>query len=136
MKKANLILTAVTLFLLSVSASAQTKTGTDYFTGKWNLLIKGLPDGDTKMVFILENKDGKLKGAVQDTVGTEIAIISNVEVSETKATVYFSASGYDISVLMEKKDDDNITGSMMGMFDVSGSRMKQENAGQAKGSLF
>ncbi|MCU0362501.1 MAG: hypothetical protein MUE32_04015 [Bacteroidales bacterium] len=126
MKKLSLTLAMVSLLLITVSVNAQTKTGIDYFSGKWKMLMKGLPDGDTKMVFILANKDGKLAGAVQDTSGNEIATISSTEVSETKATVYFSAGGYDISVLMEKKDEDNVTGNLMSMFDVEGVRVKEE----------
>jgi hypothetical protein len=47
-----------------------------------------------------------------------------VEVNGDKATVYFNIQGYDVNLEMNKKDDDRITGSMMGMFDAEGDRVK------------
>jgi hypothetical protein len=124
MKKANLILTTVLLLVLSFGAYAQTKTGGDYFTGKWSVLIKGLPDGNSKMVFLLEKKDKTMTGVVQDTTGVEISKISNAELSDNQVTVYFNAGGYDLNVLMVKKDEDHLTGSLIGMFDAVGDRVK------------
>jgi len=113
-----------TILLLGVAAvNAQTSTA-DYFAGKWNVLVKGLPNGDTKMFFVLEKKDTSMTGTVQDSTGTEIAKIDKVELKESTATVYFSAQGYDVNLAMTKKDDDHVTGSLMGMFDAEGERVK------------
>ncbi len=51
------------------------KTGADYFKGKWNVLIKGTPNGDAKMIFVLDNKNDSIVGVVQDTTGAEISKI-------------------------------------------------------------
>src|SRR4051812_46738866 len=104
-------LLAVLLFLvMSFTSGAQAKTGADYFVGKWNVWVKGTPNGDSKMVFVLEKKDTTLTGSVQDTTGTEIAKIDKVDLSGDKATVYFNANGYDVNLEMNKKDDDHVTG--------------------------
>ncbi len=124
MKKLNSLFTCLILFLSLPGLHAQTKTGADYFEGKWNVLVKGLPDGDTKMFFIIEKKDTAMAGAVQDSTGKEIAKLDKVELKDTTATVYFSAQGYDVNLVMNKKDDDHITGSLMGMFDAEGERVK------------
>jgi hypothetical protein len=124
MKKQYSTLTALLLFVLSFGANAQTKTGADYFEGKWNVLVKSLPQGDTKMVFTLDKKDASLTGAVQDSTGKEIAKIDKVELGDTSVSVYFSAQGYDVNLVMNKKDDDHVTGSLMGMFDAEGDRVK------------
>jgi hypothetical protein len=50
--------------------------------------------------------------------------IDSVALSDTSATVYFNAQGYDVNLVMNKKDDDHISGNMMGMFDADGERVK------------
>ncbi len=112
------------LLAMSFSANAQTKTGAAYFEGKWNVLVKALPQGDTRMIFILDKKDASLAGVVQDTTGTEIAKLDKVELADTTITVYFTAQGYDVNLVMNKKGDDHVTGSLMGMFDAEGDRVK------------
>lgn len=124
MKKSNLLITGLFFLLLSAPAHAQSKAGAEYFKGKWSMLIKGTPQGDAKMVFVLENKNDSIIGVVQDTTGAEISKISNVELGDTTVTVYFTAQGYDVNVVMNKKDDDHVTGSLMGMFDTEGERIK------------
>jgi hypothetical protein len=122
MKRSKSILFGL-LLLFSTGAKAQTVTA-DYFSGKWNVLLKGLPDGDTKMFIVLEKKDTTMTGVVQDSTGTQISKIDKVELKENTATVYFTAQGYDVNLSMTKKDDDHITGSLMGMFDAEGERVK------------
>ena len=124
MKKASLFLAGSFLLLLSTNVHAQSKTGADYFKGKWNVLIKGTPNDDAKMIFVLENKNDSIVGVVQDTTGAEISKISNAELNDTSVTVYFNAQGYDVNVVMNKKDDDHVSGSLMGMFDAEGDRVK------------
>jgi hypothetical protein len=124
MKKISHLLAGLFLLLLSFNVHAQSKTGTDYFEGKWNVLVKGLPDGDTKMFFVLEKKDTTMTGAVQDSTGKQISKIDKVEIKGDTATVYFNAQSYDVTVVMNKKGDDHITGNMLGMFDIEGDRVK------------
>ncbi len=123
MKNLSLIMAAVLIFISSTGVMAQS-TGADYFSGKWNMLVKGLPNGDSKMIVILDKKDTTLVGAIQDSVGTEIGKFTKVEVKDNQATVYFTAQGYDVYMSMDKKDEDHVTGSMMGMFDAEGTRAK------------
>ena len=61
---------------------------------------------------------------MQDTTGTEISKLSNVELKDTTITLYFTAQGYDVNMLLNKKDDDHVTGSLMSMFDAEGERKK------------
>jgi hypothetical protein len=126
MKKLSVFISILCIFFLSTGAKAQTQTGADYFAGKWNMLVKGLPNGDTKMLVILDKKDTTMTGVIQDSVGTEISKFSKVELKENEVTVYFTAQGYDVYLLMTKKDDDHVTGSMMGMFDAEGIRAKSD----------
>ena len=124
MKKVTTILGGLFFLALSFNVNAQSKTGADYFAGKWNVVIKGTPNGDAKMILVLDKKDTTMTGAIQDTTGAETSKIDKIEINEDKATVYFSAQGYDVNLEMTKKDDDHLTGSMMGMFDAEGERIK------------
>ena len=124
MKKINVFIAAAFFLFLSMGAKAQSKTGADYFTGTWSVLIKGTPGGDAKMVFVLDKKDATMTGIIKDSTDTEIAKITNAELKENQLTVYFTTSGYDVNLVMDKKDEDHITGSLMGMFDAEGDRVK------------
>jgi hypothetical protein len=115
----------IALVLLTVATSAQSKLGSDYFADTWSVLVKGIPQGDTRMIFVLEKKDTSMSGVVQDSTGTLIAKIDKIEVKDTTATVYFTAQGYDVNLVMNRKDDDHITGNLMGMFDAEGERVKK-----------
>ena len=125
MKKTALLITGLFFLLLSVNVKAQT-SGADYFTGKWSVLIKGTPNGDAKMYVVLQKQDTTLTGSIQDSTGTEMSKIDKAEIAGDKATIYFNAQGYDVNLEMNKKDDDHITGNMMGMFDAEGERVKQQ----------
>ena len=123
MKKVSLLFAGLFFLLLSIGVHAQT-TGADYFAGKWSVLVKGTPNGDAKMLFVLEKKDSTLTGVVQDSTGKEMSKIDKVELNGNTATAYFTAQGYDVNLEMNKKDDDHFTGNMMGMFDADGERVK------------
>ena len=127
MKKVIQLFAGLFILLLSVNSQAQSKTGADYFEGKWRVLLKNLPQGDAKMIFVLQKKDATITGVVQDSTGKEISKIDKVELADTTVTVYFNAQGYDVNLVMNKKDDDHITGSLMGMFDAEGERLKAIN---------
>src|SRR5215831_13510776 len=104
MKKLSLLLAGSFFLLLSPHVKAQTSTA-DYFTGKWNVVVKGTPNGDARMFVVLEKKDTTLTGAIQDSTGTEMSKIDSVTLGESSATVFFNAQGYDVNLVMNKKDD-------------------------------
>jgi hypothetical protein len=126
MKKSIVFISALGIIFLLTGAMAKAQTGADYFAGKWNMLVKGLPNGDTRMMVILEKKDTAMTGVIQDSVGTEISKFSKVELKENGVTVYFTAQGYDVYMTMNKKDEDHVIGSMMDMFDAEGIRAKSD----------
>ena len=125
MKKVSLVSTGLFFLLLFSNLHAQSKTGADYFAGKWNVLVKGTPSGDSKMFVSLAKQDSTMSGVLLDSTGTKMADISKVELKDNEVTVYFTAQGYDVYLTMDKKDDDHVTGSMMGMFDADGDRVKK-----------
>jgi hypothetical protein len=124
MKKYIPMLTGLFILLLSLNVHAQSKTGADYFADTWTVLVKGLPQGDTKMLFVIEKRSDSLSGVVQDSTGMEITKIDKVDLKDTTATIYFSTQGYDVNLVLNKKDDDHVTGSLMNMFDAEGERKR------------
>jgi hypothetical protein len=126
MRKLSFILTVIVLFLMSLQSNAQDTK--NFFVGKWKVLTVGTPNGDATSFVTLEQKDGKLTGNMSGMGTTETITFTNVEEKENSVTVYFSASGYDVYMVLEKKDDNHVTGSMMDMFDVSGERVTEEAA--------
>jgi hypothetical protein len=125
MKTLTLISAGLCFLLISADANAQAKTGADYFMGDWSVLVKGLPNGDTKMLVNLKKGDTAYTGVINDSTGTEIARFSKVELKDTTVTMYFTAQGYDVYLRLNRKDDDHVTGTMLDMFDAEGDRAKK-----------
>ena len=124
MKKISFLIAGLFMLLLSVGANAQSKPGSTYFAGKWNVLLKGIPNGDATMIFVLESKNDSITGVVQDSTGTEISKITSAELKDDEVTLYFIAQGYDVNLLLKRKDEDFVTGSLMNMFEAEGKRVK------------
>ena len=124
MKKLLPILMGSFFLTISFVSNAQTKTGADFFAGKWKVSIPGTPYGDLLRIYVLEKKDNGLAGIVQDSTGKEITKCSKVEVKDNEVTLYYSAMGNDISITLIKKDDDHVTGNVMNTFEATGVRIK------------
>ena len=60
MKKINSIAIGSLLLFLAVSTNAQTKTGADFFAGKWKVVVTGTPYGDLKRIYVLEKSGNEL----------------------------------------------------------------------------
>jgi hypothetical protein len=124
MKKFASLLTGIFFLVLSLNANAQAMIGADYFAGKWTVTFKGTPDGDKKMVFVLDKKDASINGVVQDTTGKELSKITKAELNANSITLYFTINEHDVTAGLTKKDEDHATGNAMGMFDVEAERVK------------
>lgn len=124
MKKAILIVASLFLVLSYSTLKAQSPVTMDYYVGKWKVLIKATPQGDVTMVFTFEKKDNQLSGILTDTTGKEISPITKVEFDKEQVSASFNAAGYDLILTLGKKDEDHVTGSLLGMFDAEGVRVK------------
>jgi hypothetical protein len=126
MKKVSLLLV---VFLLGFVASGFSQTATkptDFFAGKWEMVIVGTPNGDAKLTTDLVRKDGKLTGELTDATdpSKEKIKIDSIEESGDKLSIAFQAQGHNVTMDLAKVDDDNLKGSVMGMFDASAKRIK------------
>jgi hypothetical protein len=126
MRKTLFILSTIILafILYTGSINAQVKnTGENFFIGKWNAMLYGVPDGDTKMVIIINRKDDKLTGDMSDPAKSDPPVeLDNIEVADSTFKATFSAQGMDITIMLKIKNDTTITGNMMNMFDIKGTK--------------
>jgi len=96
----------------------------EYFEGKWSVLVKGTPQGDATIPMRFETKDGATKGYfIGDESGQEQEM-SSASIIDGVLTAAFNIQGYDVDINMSEVDSDNAAGSLMGMFDLSATRVK------------
>jgi hypothetical protein len=138
MKKVSFVL-FVLFFSVLTNGFAQTGTATptpavaketpavDFYAGKWEVVFLGTPQGDAKLIATFTRKDGKLEGELKDPTNdkSEAIPVTSVDESASKLTFGFTAQGYDLTVELEKVDDDNLKGMMMNMFETKAVRVKQ-----------
>jgi hypothetical protein len=123
MKKIKLIL-AIVFCILAATFTTKAQIPTDYFAGKWSLLVTGTPQGDASCILELTRVDGKLTGTwLNSAKATQVVKISRVEEKEKSLTAYFTQGGYDVYIFLEKKDDNHADGSLMDMFDAKATRV-------------
>lgn len=122
MKKTVLLFTAIFAILFSISLNSQAQATSDYFVGKWNVLVTGTPNGDAKMVVVMQRVDGKLKAEFVGNDQPEVPKVSNIEETEKSVRIYFTASGYDVYLYLENKGENHVEGNMLDMFDAKGDR--------------
>ncbi|TDB67557.1 hypothetical protein [Arundinibacter roseus] len=126
MKKNSLLLLFLVLGLASKGFSQTTQT-TDFFVGKWEVLIKETPNGDAKLMVDLVRTDGKLSGEMSldgDTSGAK-TVLTDITEDGDKLGFGFSAQGYDVTMDLTKVDDDTLKGSLLNMFDAIAKRIPQ-----------
>ncbi|RDC66257.1 hypothetical protein [Adhaeribacter pallidiroseus] len=120
------IFSFLSLVLFAASLQAQTISA-DYFVGTWNVKAFGLPDGDKDLIIQFEKKDGKLSGGFVDPATKKVINpFTRVDLASNKLTANFIApeQQMDVYLTLEKKDDTNVTGSIMDMFHMEGTKAK------------
>ncbi|WP_461130674.1 hypothetical protein [Spirosoma aerophilum] len=126
MKKVSLFL-FVLMLSVCLKATSKPVPPTDFFAGKWEVLIIGTPNGDAKMTANLVRKDGKLTGELVSSgadAPKEPIPITKIEEGTDKVHIYFTSQGYDVDLELTKVDDDHLKGSLMSMFDSTAVRLK------------
>ena len=100
------------------------KNNADFFVGKWMTTFIGTPQGDAELLLELVRSNGNLSGIITSKADNKPVSIDKFEESPEKLVIYFKMSGFDINVSLEKEDNDNLKGSLMGMFKTKAVRMK------------
>lgn len=123
MKKVSLLFFAFFLGL-TFYGFAQTSS-TDFFAGPWEIMIYGTPDGDTKMTTTLTRVNGKLTGVLSDPSVASKPKMNLDQVIEKPdgMTLIFYAEGMDINIDLKKVDNNNLNGTLLGMFNATAKRI-------------
>ena len=125
MKKSGLLFTGIILVLFTMGVNAQTKNGYDFFAGKWDVIVKGAPQGDIKMVVNFEKINDAVSASIKDSTGKDLYKVTNTEIDKDQATITFIGSQGDVPLTLRKTDETGVTGDIMGMFDVEGKRLSK-----------
>ena len=116
---------AVVIASLFFSLKSNAQVTSTYIAGKWDVLLKGTPNGDVHLMFTLADSVGAVTGTYLDPETNKEVPLSKTELKDDKITLYFTIQSYDVSLVLAKKDEDNVTGSLLAMFDATGVRVKK-----------
>lgn len=113
------------VLLVSVASFAQEKNGNEeFFLGKWQLMVEGLPTGDSEMLLVLtKDSENQLEGTIGGLDGSGTINLSKITVEEKSLTVYFISESYNVPLYLDKEDDGTVSGNMFDMFDVTGKKI-------------
>jgi hypothetical protein len=112
-------------FLLFASTTMAQTPATDYFVGDWEVQIKDTPMGTITVVLTLERVDGKLVGKFVDNASGTETKMNDITEGENSLTLSFTSEYGDLYLTLLKEDDENVSGSLMDSFAVSGTRVKK-----------
>tara|TARA_R110002124_G_C8873542_1_gene507921 strand:- start:596 stop:970 length:375 start_codon:yes stop_codon:yes gene_type:complete len=94
------------------------------FQGKWILLVKETPDGDFNLPIRFELVQNKLTGYFTEAESKKEQKMDEVSYKDGKVFAAFNMGNYELTLDLIKKDDDHLTGTLMGSFEVEGTRTK------------
>ncbi len=123
MKKLSILVFFFAALLFSTSTMAQTTE--DYFVGEWNVQIKDTPMGTISVLLTLERVDGKLVGKFVDAASSTETKMNEITEGENSLTLNFTSEYGDVYFTLPREDEENVTGSLMDSFAVSGTRVKK-----------
>jgi hypothetical protein len=123
MKKLSILVFFFAALLFSSSTMAQTTE--DYFVGEWNVQIKDTPMGTISVLLTLERVDGKLVGKFVDAASSTETKMNDITEGDNSLTLNFTSEYGDLYFTLQREDEENVTGSLMDSFAVSGTRVKK-----------
>lgn len=130
MKKVIFICTMMLLMAVHAFNAYAQGESKEYFIGKWQVSVPGLPMGDVDMIVDINRVDGNLKGTISALEQT--VEIERITEREKSITLYFVGEGYDVDLTLTKKNQNEVTGDMLGQFDATGKRIKADKANKSK----
>jgi hypothetical protein len=116
----------VLFFAIATTGFSQATPPTDYYVGKWEILVESTPMGDVKLLADLVRKDGKLTGELTNTADNSKPKVTNVVENGDKLTITFESSQVgEVSLELAKTaDDDTMKGAIMS-FSATAKRMSK-----------
>lgn len=124
MKTLRFLLASIMMMMTVCVANAQDKD--DFWTGKWEFEVTGMPQGDATMILVLQrDNEGKLTGYIQQSPESPKNPLTRVDEKKESITAFFKSSGYDVYMFAEKTGNDEVEGSVFDMFDATGRKVKE-----------
>lgn len=123
--KVTLLFSLALLVTLSFAFTSFSPTP-EYFEGKWNVRVKGTPNGDATIPMRFETKDGKTTGYFMEEANAEEKKMSSATITGDVINTSFNITGYDVTLTLKKVDNDNAKGDLLGMFDAEGTRVTEK----------
>jgi len=123
MKTLSVILSAILFFAVFFTTEAQ-NNAKEYFLGKWNVSVNG-PNGKVEMVVGFEKNNDTIIGSINDSDGKELYKVTDTTIGDESVTVNFIGSQGTTPLYLKKRDENHLTGDIMGMFSASGERIKE-----------
>ena len=97
MKKTNLLLSFIALFLITSCGSTKKVVKADPYVGDWSVVISDTPQGDLAATMtITKNEAGEYTGTVNSDMG--LINLSNVKIEESKLTSTFVTQDMDFDL--------------------------------------
>ena len=97
MKKTNLLLSFIALFLITSCGSTKKVVKADPYVGDWSVVISDTPQGDLAATMtITKNEAGEYTGTVNSDMG--LIRLSNVKIEESKLTSTFVTQDMDFDL--------------------------------------
>lgn len=118
-----LILMFVAIFTTNGFAQEEASQSEDYFADNWEVILMDTPSGDYTMIVQLTREDGELKGIITSEDAPEEFLIENIVEREDSITFYWTAQGTYANVDLKKEDENNMKGTLMGMFPATAERV-------------
>jgi len=111
--------------LLQFSCNAQTSTlpsAEEFFLGKLYLIVKGMPQGDARMIMNLEEEEGIFSGTVTSPLDpSQLFTLQDITIQGNKISAKFAAFNSLLPITLTKIEDENVIGQM-GRFTIEGSK--------------
>lgn len=119
MKKATTFYTVIIMVIITLlpcKLSAQTNSsGEDFFIGKWDFVVKGLANYDLNLSVEFKRIDGEFKGELSmPAFGVSGMELKGITIVDSTFSVNTDAIGFDMPLILTKKDENTVTGSLMG----------------------
>lgn len=127
MKIKGIAMGAVILLLAIFSANTivqgEPVNNDDYFADKWEVLLVGTPYGDVTLIFHLTREDDGLRGVITNDYDDTVTEIERIAERENSITFFWTADTHFVNLNLSIQDDNNMSGSLMNMFDATAVRV-------------
>ena len=127
MKKKGIVM-GVVILLVAIFSTITVVQGEpinneDYFADKWEVLLVGTPYGDVTLIFHLTREEDGLKGMITSDYDDSVTEIERIAERDDSITFFWTADGHFVNLNLSIQDENNMTGSLMNMFDAMAVRV-------------